>query len=301
MNNQPNLDPCKTEAERFLRQPKGTLPTNTANVVKRITTLESKVTYLEENPGGSTVEIVNDLTTGGATKALSAEQGKVLQDRVIFKNGGGSSTDMNTNVLNALIYLGHSIDGSVFEDLTLNFQFENKVLNNVSFINGYVVLSIAGSVINNSTFSHLSLLSFYQSQFNNCSFRGSFRTSMSTTTFNNCDFETADLHYSDGSSDADFINCNMRNANLLNVVINSCTGSDLSGVNIIVNLGSSKGNFTGAIGIDDDYLVSLFYDAHPGDTSNSFIGVTGKVWIYAENAYYNEEIGDWVSEGYKWQ
>ena len=30
--------------------------------------------------GGSTVEIVNDLTTGGATKALSAEQGKVLQN-----------------------------------------------------------------------------------------------------------------------------------------------------------------------------------------------------------------------------
>ena len=47
MNNQSNLEPGKTEAERFLRQPQGTLPTNTANVVKRITTLESKVTTLE--------------------------------------------------------------------------------------------------------------------------------------------------------------------------------------------------------------------------------------------------------------
>lgn len=47
MNTQTNLDPGKTEAERFLRQPKGTLPTNTATVVKRVTTLESKVTALE--------------------------------------------------------------------------------------------------------------------------------------------------------------------------------------------------------------------------------------------------------------
>ena len=30
--------------------------------------------------GGSTVEIVNDLTTGGTTKALSAEQGKILKN-----------------------------------------------------------------------------------------------------------------------------------------------------------------------------------------------------------------------------
>ena len=47
MNNQPNLDPGKTEAERFLKQPQGTLPTNTATIVKRVSTLESKVTALE--------------------------------------------------------------------------------------------------------------------------------------------------------------------------------------------------------------------------------------------------------------
>ena len=48
MNNQPNLEPGKTEAERFLKQPKGTLPTNTANVVKRIIILENKTAELEE-------------------------------------------------------------------------------------------------------------------------------------------------------------------------------------------------------------------------------------------------------------
>ena len=39
-------------------------------------------TYVKINdlPTGSTVEVVNDLTTGGTTKALSAEQGKILQN-----------------------------------------------------------------------------------------------------------------------------------------------------------------------------------------------------------------------------
>lgn len=50
---------------------------------------------------GDSVEIVNNLTTGGAAKALSAEQGKILQDRnnQIVDDDGYFITDNNGNVV----------------------------------------------------------------------------------------------------------------------------------------------------------------------------------------------------------
>lgn len=63
--------------------------------------LEARVAELESQGSGSAIEIVNDLTTGGETKALSAEQGKILQDRnnQIVDDEGYFITDNNGNVV----------------------------------------------------------------------------------------------------------------------------------------------------------------------------------------------------------
>ena len=63
--------------------------------------LEARVAELESKGSGSAIEIVNDLTTGGVTKALSAEQGKILQDRnnQIVDDEGYFITDNNGNVV----------------------------------------------------------------------------------------------------------------------------------------------------------------------------------------------------------
>ena len=63
--------------------------------------LEARVAELESQGSGSAIEIVNDLTTGGVTKALSAEQGKILQDRnnQIVDDEGYFITDNNGNVV----------------------------------------------------------------------------------------------------------------------------------------------------------------------------------------------------------
>lgn len=55
--------------------------------------------------GGASVEIVNDLTTGGANKALSAEQGKVIK----------SSLDNITREMGGAVFLGDSV-GEVVAD-----------------------------------------------------------------------------------------------------------------------------------------------------------------------------------------
>jgi len=56
---------------------------NVENVEDAIDNLNSRLEDVEENGGGiSTDDIVNDLTTGGTDKALSAEQGKTLKTLV---------------------------------------------------------------------------------------------------------------------------------------------------------------------------------------------------------------------------
>lgn len=49
--------------------------------------------------GGSDIEIVNDLTTGGADKALSAEMGKQLESDKIDINGNNASEGAATNLI----------------------------------------------------------------------------------------------------------------------------------------------------------------------------------------------------------
>lgn len=49
---------------------------------KTLTLTKKDGTTVAFTPAGSSVEIVNDLTTGGANKALSAEQGKVLKEMI---------------------------------------------------------------------------------------------------------------------------------------------------------------------------------------------------------------------------
>lgn len=76
---------------------------------------------------GSTVEIVNNLTDGGTTKALSAEQGKVLQSAKMnrLQNGNGN---VDINQLQTLVGLGFDLSGA-------RLSYANLTGANLSFAN----------------------------------------------------------------------------------------------------------------------------------------------------------------------
>lgn len=94
---------------------------NEDNVIDRLSELVTAISENKENIDQilegklTSSDIVNDLTTGGTNKALSAEQGKALKDLI-----DGIHTFANQTVLDAL---GEDSDG----ELTYNGVKVNKV------------------------------------------------------------------------------------------------------------------------------------------------------------------------------
>ena len=97
----------------------------------------------EMGNGGSSVEIVNDLTTGGATKALSAEQSKQLKSILgnkLSKNSIYGDIYAPANLLEILAYGGFPLLGS-YQDC--GQLFGNRCLPFVNFDKSFfITLSI---------------------------------------------------------------------------------------------------------------------------------------------------------------
>lgn len=99
---------------------------------KDIEVLEQKMNKKIENIDVPVTEIVDNLTTDDATKALSAKQGKVLRDAKMDKNGGTFTGDvnMNTKKLTAAVldcYAESKSDlNRVSGDLRLDLDYHNN-------------------------------------------------------------------------------------------------------------------------------------------------------------------------------
>ena len=102
--------------------------------------------------GGSTVEIVNDLTTGGATKALSAEQGKVLQNTKVTIPISLTYTELKTLIDTSALVVGQRY---IINDYQTVHTIPNTSDTNTGQIEPLLVEALTVSKLKNECYSTL--------------------------------------------------------------------------------------------------------------------------------------------------
>lgn len=189
------------------------------------TAIEEVVELIGDTPTGTTlpaIEIVNDLTTGGVDKALSAEQGKQLETGKMNKLSpmpyAALIPNVDTDALQTLVRLGfqlHNRDFSGVNMTSVNLSFG-------SFIGSYFnKLNFTGALLQRSDFSYCLLPGV---NFNNVN-----------AAFANFSNATIRISTCIGSmwNYANFTNANLNNSNFNGCVMPYVTlsGAKLSGVN----------------------------------------------------------------------
>ena len=161
-------------------------------------------------PLGGGVEIVNDLTTGGTTKALSAEQGKILKNSKMNRMQNGTG-DVDKTILQTLVGLGFDLSNATLSNANLS----NAILSNANLYN---------AILSNAILSNAILY--------NAILKGA---DLSNAYLYNTNLEGADLSnaylYNTNLEGANLSNAYLGEANLANANLSNATGLN-SDINI---------------------------------------------------------------------
>lgn len=185
--------------------------------------------FVKAPAGGGGVEIVNDLTTGGATAALSAEQGKILQDSKMRKlqNGSGSFANIS-NTLSDLVGLGFDLSNADLSNANLN----GANLNGASL----EYANLSGTTLNSA---NLNVANLYRANLNYASleYANLLCVDLSCASLYSANLNGASLEYA-----------NFNNANL--------SGASLSDANLY-GMSLSGAYFLGANGLNSNINEAL--------------------------------------------
>ncbi len=161
--------------------------------------MDGNLDYLESI--GVPQNLVNDLTTGTTTKALSAEQGKILQDSKYPKLQNGTGNIASTQVLETLIGLGFNLIGANLSGANLSeTNLIGANLTNAKLIN----VNLLGAALINSNLT-------------------------------NTDLTNANLSYTN-LSNSSLIEADLYNANLTDTILAGANLTNVQGLNSNINI-----------------------------------------------------------------
>ena len=176
----------------------------------------------------NSVEIINDLATGGSTKALSAEQGKILKNSKMnrLQNGAGN---VDIAILKTLIGLGFDLSNADLPNVNLGgANLFNVVMTNANL--AHANLSSAGLLHANLSYANL----YYA----NLSYAILYRANLSYANLYYTNLSYANL------PNADLSNANLSNANLNGASLSYAVLTGAYGLNSDINMALSTINKT---------------------------------------------------------